>query len=278
MIGIGADSTCDLPQELLDKYAIATLPLSIIVDGKNYQDGIDIDADKLFSLVEEQGTATTAAVSVGAYVDYFAQRRAQYDAVIHFTISAELSSCYQNACIAAAEFDNVYVIDSRSLSLGIGMLVTDAAKMAAEGMAAQEIVAQLEAKKEKLDVSFVLSTLEYMRRGGRCSSVTAIGANLLQFRPCISMREGKLGVSKKYRGAFENVLAKYAEDRLADAETVDTQRLFIVHSGVEESVLEQFRAAVSERVSFAQVDIVRAGCTISNHCGPGCASLMFYRK
>ena len=279
MIGISADSTCDLSQQLLEQYSIAITPLHILSNGKSYRDGKDINPDQLFSLVEETGAvATTAAVSVGEYLDFFASQRKKYDAVIHFTISSEMSACYPNACVAAEEIGEVYVIDSRSLSTGIGHLVLDAAIMAQEENAsAGEIVQYLEAKKEKLDVSFVLHTLEYMRRGGRCSTVAALGANLLHLRPCIGVKNGTMGVEKKYRGSLENALVKYIQDRLANPETIDTTRVFITHSKMADEIVDLVEQTVRQCLPFQTILRTDAGCTISNHCGPNCLGIIFYR-
>lgn len=278
-IRISADSTCDLSPELVAQYDIAVTPLQVVVDGKPYLDGIEIDPDRLFALVEKTGRiGSTTAVNFDEYLAFFRAQRESADAEIHFTISSEMSSCFQNACAAAAEVGNVYVIDSRNLSTGISQLVLNAAEMAKEGLAAEEIVRRLEEKKAKLDVSFVLDTLEYLRRGGRCSTVAALGANLLKLKPCIQVADGKMGVGKKYRGTLEGAFLSYVHDKLAQPETVDPGRIFITHSGVDPALVEKVRAAVLECVPFREVLITRAGCTISNHCGPNCLGILFYRK
>lgn len=278
MIGISADSTCDLSQQLLEKYNIAIIPLHILINGQSYQDGKDISPEQLFSSVEKTGAlATTAAVSVGEYLDFFSSQRKEYDEVIHFTISSEMSACYSNACIAAEDVGQVYVIDSRNLSTGIGHLVLDAAIMAQQGYTAEEIVQHLEAKKKKLDVSFVLHTLDYMRRGGRCSTVAAMGANLLHLRPCIGVKNGTMGVEKKYRGTLENALVKYVQDRLSNPETIDAGRVFITHSKMENEVVDLVEQTVRQCLPFQEVYRTDAGCTISNHCGPNCLGILFYR-
>lgn len=278
MIGISADSTCDLSPQLLEQYDIAITPLHILSNGKSYRDGVEITPDQLFAMVEETGElASTAAVSVGEYMDFFSDRRKHYDALIHFTISSEMSSCYPNACVAADDFEHVFIIDSRNLSTGIGHLVLDAAMMAREGCTAEEIVRCLEAKKEKLDVSFVLHTLDYMRQGGRCSTIAALGANLLRLRQCIGVKDGTMRVEKKYRGTLESALSKYVRDRLANPETIDTSRLFISYSKTSKEVVDLVEQTVRECLSFETIYRTDAGCTISNHCGPNCVGILFYR-
>ena len=279
MVGISADSTCDLSQQLLQQYNIAITPLHILCNGNSYRDGEEISPEQLFSLVEgTDALAPTAAVSVGEYLDFFSARRKQYDALIHFTISSEMSSCYLNACVAAEDMEHVYIIDSRSLSTGIAHLVLDAALMAAQGYPAAEIVQHLETKKEKLDVSFMLHTLDYIRRGGRCSALAAMGANLLHLRPCISVKDGVMGVEKKYRGSLESALVKYTKDKLSDVETIDTSRVFITHSTIPEAIVDIVKKTVLECVPFESIYCTSAGCTVSNHCGPNCLGVLFYRK
>lgn len=185
-IKISADSTCDLSPELIERYHIGITPLYIIRGEETLRDGIDVRPEELYEYANATGKlCKTAAVNVSDYLAYFAACREEYDAVIHFTISSDMSACYQNAFIAAQEFTNVYPVDSRNLSTGIGHLVLDAAEMAEQGMDAADIASALEKKREKLDVSFVIDTLEYLKRGGRCSALVAMSANLLHLKPCI---------------------------------------------------------------------------------------------
>lgn len=278
-IKITSDSTCDLSNELIEKNNIRIIPLSITYGAEAYKDGVDITPDDIFRRVESGGgIGSTAAVNVQEYVDIFTELLKDYDAIIHFTISSDMSSCYQNACIAAQNLSNVYVIDSLNLSTGIGHLVLDAAELAGEGKQPEEIVRIIENKREKLDVSFVLSTLEYLSKGGRCSAVAAFGANLLKIRPCIEVKNGKMGVGKKYRGSFEKCLTQYVQDKLENKESLDLKRIFITDSGVPEEVRLAVREQVLSIAPFEEVIHTRAGCTVSNHCGPGTLGILFYRK
>lgn len=278
-IKVTADSTCDLSPELVERYGIIIIPLTVTVDGKDYLDGVEIDPGSMLEITEATGgIAATAAVNMQHYMDVFEPLLKECDAIVHFTISSAMSACYQNACLAAEELGNVYVVDSRNLSTGIGHLVLDAAILAAEGMDAAAIKAELDERQKKLDVSFVLSTLEYLRRGGRCTTVAALGANLLKLHPCINVVDGTMGVGKKYRGNIQNCLVQYVKDKLAAPETVDPRRVFITDSGFDEETRALVEKTVRECVPFQEVYHTRAGCTVSCHCGPGCLGILFYRK
>jgi len=278
-IKVLADSTCDLSAELVEKYGITIVPLTVTCDGKSYLDGVEISPEELLAITEATGgVAATAAVNMVTYEELYREALKDSDAVVHFTISSSMSGCYQNACLAAEEVGNVYVVDSANLSTGIGHLVLDACEMAAQGMDAADIKAELDERKKKLDVSFVLTTLEYLRRGGRCTTVAAMGANLLKLHPCINVVNGSMGVGKKYRGNIQNCLVQYVKDKLAEPDTVDPRRIFITDSGFDEETRALVEETVRACVPFEEVHHTRAGCTVSCHCGPGCLGILFYRK
>ena len=278
-IKVMADSTCDLSAELVERYGIIIVPLTVTCDGKSYLDGVDITPAELLSITEATGgVAATAAVNMVTYEELYRSALKDSDAVVHFTISSSMSGCYQNACLAAEEVGNVYVVDSANLSTGIGHLVLDACEMAAQGMDAADIKAELDERKKKLDVSFVLTTLEYLRRGGRCTTVAAMGANILKLHPCINVVNGAMGVGKKYRGNMQSCLVQYVKDKLAEPDTVDPRRIFITDSGFDEETRALVEETVRACVSFEEVYRTRAGCTVSCHCGPGCLGILFYRK
>ena len=278
-IKITADSTCDLTRPLVEQYGVTITPLTVSCGGESFHDGVDITPDVLYDKIAAGGElASTAAVNVQEYIDVFSQALRDHDAVVHFTISSAMSACYQNACIAAKEVGNVWVVDSRNLSTGIAHLVLDACELASGGMDAADIHRELERRREKLDVSFVVDTLEYLRKGGRCTAIAAIGANLLKLHPCIFVRDGEMGVGKKYRGKIADCLTAYVKDRLADPDTVDTRRVFITDSGVSEDIRASVEQTVRTLVPFQEVIHTRAGCTVSCHCGPGTLGILFYRK
>lgn len=276
---ISTDSTCDLPADIIHKYNIKIVPLYINMGSKTYKDGVDIFVSDLFNYVESgKGICSTAAANVEDYTELFIGLLKEYDAVVHINISSEFSSCYQNAVIAASELENVYVVDSRNLSSGTGLLVIEAAEMAADGTDADIIAENIKVLTGKVEASFILNTLNYLAKGGRCSSVAAIGANLLQLRPSIAVSEGKMGVSKKYRGPYDKCVKGYAYDRLHERSDVLTKRMFITHANCTPETIESVKKIVSECLPFKEIIVSVAGCTISNHCGPDCIGVLFIRK
>ena len=279
-IKITADSTCDLTPELLERYDVELFPLSVILNDKSFKDGVDVFADDLYRHVETTGSLpTTSANSVGEYQERFAVLSSQYDAVIHINISAEFSSCYQNACIAAEEYDNVYVVDSRNLSTGHGHVVIEAALAAQRGMSAPEIVDFLNDLTGRVEASFVLDQLAYMVKGGRCSAVTALGANLLKLKPCIEVKDGAMDVGKKYRGHVDKCLLQYVEDKLKGRTDLDLRRIFITCTvDTPDEVIESVKAKIIELQPFEKVFVSRAGCTITSHCGTRTLGILYNRK
>lgn len=278
-IKITCDSTCDLTDALYMQYGVTVVPLGITLGETLYHDGIDVTAKGVFDYVAKSGVLPkTSAVSVGEYEDIFRPFVEDGYKVIHINISSEFSSCYQNACLAAEELGGVYPIDSRNLSSGSGHLVLLAAELAKEGKTAEEIVSILNEKKEKLDVSFVLQTLDYLKKGGRCSSVTALAAGVLQLRPEIEVYEGKMRVGKKYRGKMEKSILDYVKGRLAGRDDIDTKRIFITHSNVPDDIVNLVAETVSALHPFAEIIETIAGCTISSHCGPNCLGVLFFKK
>lgn len=278
-IKVTCDSTCDMTAEQYAKYGIEILPLGIELGGELRQDGVNVNAQQVFEFVAKTGTLPhTSAVSPGEYLDVFRKYTEEGYAVIHINISHHLSTCYANACIAASELENVYPIDSMNLSTGSGHLAIAASEMAAAGMEAKDIVAKLEEMKTKLDVSFVLQTLEYLHKGGRCSGVAALGANVLKLRPQIKVADGQMTVGKKFRGSLEKTVRDYVADRLKDRTDIDTKRIFITHSGLTDEFMEELKALVRSYQPFEEVLTSAAGCTISSHCGPQCMGVLFFTK
>ena len=276
---ISADSTCDLSKEQIQENHIGIIPLHIELGGKEYLDGRDILPDDIYAYVDGGGDlAATAAVNPDEYKDCFKKWTKDFDFVIHITISADFSSCYQNACIAAGAFDNVYVVDSRNLSTGHGLVVMEALRMANEGLAPEEIVEKLNDLTARVEASFILEHLSYLRKGGRCSSIAALGANILKLRPCIEVRDGKMGVGKKYRGNFENCLRSYIQDQLKDRTDLDLTRIFITHTKLPAHTIEVAKETVNDLQAFSEVCETLASCTISTHCGPGTIGVLFIRK
>lgn len=277
-VKVTCDSTCDLTKELYVAYGIDPVPLGVSMGSDFRYDGVNVTADELFDYVGSSGELPkTSAISVGEYMEKFQKYVDEGCAVVHINLSSELSASHQNARMAAESVGNVWVVDSRSLSTGSGHLALLAAQLAAEGRSAPEIAAGLDEAKETLDVSFVLQTLEYLHKGGRCSGVTAFGANLMKLRPEIEVADGKMRVGRKYRGSMEKTILAYVRGRLEGQTGVRTQRIFVTHSGVPQELLDQVVALVKELQPFEEVIVTRAGCTISSHCGPECLGVLFFR-
>jgi len=278
-IKITSDSTCDLTAAQLAEWDITLNPLCVNKGGEVFRDGVDIRPDDVYAHVAAGGElCTTAALNPSDYLDFFSGFLADYDAVVHLNIGSGFSSCYQNACLAAAELERVYVVDTRNLSTGHGLLVLMAAELARDGKTPEEIVDALNATVDKVRASFVLEQLEYMRKGGRCSSVAALGANLLKLKPSIAVRDGKMGVEKKYRGSMEKCLREYVAEELADLETIRPDRIFVTHSGAPEELLQTVVSLVEETGYFREICVSRAGCTVSCHSGPGTVGVLYIKK
>jgi len=278
-IKILSDSTCDLSPELLDKFGVTTIPLTVVKDGESFSDGVTITPAEIFTHVAAGGDlCSTAALSVGEYEDKFREYAANYDGVLHINIGSGFSCSYQNACLAAEEFDNVRVVDSQNLSTGQGLVVLEACKLATNCESLDELHDKVQAFTDKVEASFLLDQLKYMVKGGRCSSAAALGANLLNLKPCIEVKSGKMGVVKKYRGNYAKCLASYVKDRLADREDLERETLFVTRTPVTAECEQAVKAAVDEFGQFENIYWTEAGCTVSCHCGPGTLGVLFVRK
>ncbi|MBU9722974.1 MULTISPECIES: DegV family protein [Bacillaceae] len=278
-IKITSDSTCDLSEELIGKYEIDTVPLYINLGEESYKDMVEIKPSDIFSYADKTGTLPkTSAVTIGDYIELFSKYTNSHDAIIHINLGQGFSSCYQNATIAAKDFENVYVVNSANLSSGTGHLVIEAAIMAQEGIPAKEIVERLEELANRVEASFVIDTLDYLRMGGRCSSVAALSANLLNIKPSIEVMNGAMEVGKKYRGRFEKAIPKYIADRLNERNDIIPDRIFITHTGCSEELVDKTKELVKEHYAFSEIHETTASCTISSHCGPGTLGILFIRK
>ena len=279
-IKILSDSTCDLPLDILEKYDISLFPLNVIKDGASYKDNVTITPADIFAHVEAGGDlCSTAAGSIGDYIDLFSQYAKDYDGLIHISLGSSLSASYQNATMAAEEFDNIRVIDSQNLSTGQALVVLKACALAEACEDLDSMQAELQAYTSKIEASFLLDQLGYMVKGGRCSATAALGANLLNLKPCIEVKDGKLGVVKKYRGNYAKCLANYVKDRLSERDDIDYGTLFLTYTTVSESCLGAVKDAIEQYgQAFENVVETRAGCTVSCHCGPGTLGILFVRK
>ncbi len=278
-IAITSDSTCDLSPELIERYNVSILPLGVTLGDKSYLDGVDITPDAIYEHHAKTGELPkTTAANLGDCIDFFQKFTCEGKAVVHFTISSEMSSTYNNARMAAEEFDNVYVIDTRNLSTGGGLLVVAAAEMAKNGMEAKDIAEEIQKLVPCVDASFVIDNLEYLHKGGRCSAVAMLGANLLKLKPCIEVKDGRMGVGKKYRGKYIDVLKTYVSERIGDGSGIDLDRVFVTHAGCDSEIVDSVVAEVKRLADFKEVFVTRAGCTISSHCGKDTLGVLFIRK
>ena len=274
-----SDSTCDLSADLIAKNDIGIVPLIVMKNDEEYLDAVTITPADIFAHVAAGGSlCSTAARSVGAYMEEFEKYTADYDGVIHVNIGSGFSSSYQNACLAAEEFDNVRVVDSKNLSTGQGLVVLKACELAKTAESLDQLQSDLEAFTAKVEASFLVDKLDYLVKGGRCSSAAALGANLLNLKPCIEVRDGKMTVVKKYRGNYAKCLASYVKERLSGREDLDTEILFITQTKVSDECYAAVKEAVAACPSFNNVYETVAGCTVSCHCGPGTLGVLFVRN
>ncbi len=276
---ITADSTCDLSPEMLQRFNIKTIPLTIMLGEESFFDSVEFSPDVMYARYREDGTLPkTGAPGLQQFTDFFEQFINEGYEIVHLDISSELSGTYNNARIAASELEGVYPVDSRMLSSGVALLAIEAAECRDKGMSAAQIAEHISGLTGKVDTSFVLDTLEFMWKGGRCSGVAALGANLLKLKPAIEMKNGKLEVYKKYRGNINSVYKQYIKERLA-GKKIRPQHVFITNSGeVEESVLKELEALVRETIKVDEIHYSVAGCTISSHCGPKCLGILFINE
>lgn len=276
---ITSDSTTDLGEELIARYGIKILPLKVALGEKTYTDGVDITPDMIYEHYRAAGELPqTAAPNLAECMDFFGALVKDGYTVVHFTICSDMSSSYSNAAIAAQEYENVHVVDTRNLSTGGGLLVLTACEMAQQGMEAAEIAAKCREMTDRVSASFVVDDLTFLHKGGRCSALAALGANLLKLKPCIEVISGKMDVSRKYRGKFEKVLPQYIADQIGDPDSIETDHVFVTHAGCDEAVYQMCVEEVRKLVGVKEIHITRAGCTISSHCGRNTLGVLFIRK
>lgn len=276
-IRICADSTCDLSQELIDKYNIPIMPLHVSLGDKDCIDGISIKPQDIYSYyASTKKLPKTGACSVEEYTEFFKGVIDEgYDAIIHFTISSDMSASYANAEVAARGFNEVYVIDSRQLSTGIGLLVLDACDMVETGMSAKDIAERAQGRTDATRSSFIVNTLEFLHKGGRCSALTYFGANLLMIKPCLEVKNGLIGVGAKPMGRYRRCVAKYCNNVRKDMTNPDPKRCFVTHTLMDEGIAEEVVATVKSWGIFDEVLETTAGCTVTTHCGANTIGILY---
>ena len=273
-IAISCETTVDITKELKEKYNIQTVPFSVLLGDKNYLDG-EITCDEIIAYVQENKVLPkTGAVNKSQYDEHFSNLLKEHDAIVHISLSSELSSAYSNAVASANELKNVYVIDSRSLSTGIALLAIYARELADLGEEPSEIAKKVQERIKSLQVSFVLERLDYLHKGGRCSSIALLGANLLKIRPRIVVKDGKMSSDKKYRGSMEGVVNKYCQETLQEFNTPDLSKAFITYTTATEGMVENAKKALTD-AGFENIYITRAGGTIASHCGGNTLGILY---
>lgn len=278
---LSADSTCDIGNELKEKYDVHFYPFHISLDGQQYRDGIDIFPEDIFKKYYEKGVLPkTAAIGSGEYIDYFRPFVEQGFDVIHLNLGSSISCAYQNCLIAAKELGHIYPINSGNLSSGIGLLVLEAAEMINQGLEAESISKNIKELTAKVHSSFVLDTLKFLRAGGRCSSLASIGANLFKIKPCIEVnnKDASMRVGKKYRGDLAKVLNSYTDDILSEYKNMKDDKIFLAHASVSSELLEMVYRKIARLNYFKNIYISTACCTISSHCGPNTLGIMYIYK
>lgn len=279
---ITADSTCDLPSQIIEQKNIIITPLTVILGDESYKDGVDVFPKDIYNYVEKTGVLPkTSAVTPAQYYEIFEKASDEGKAVVHIGLSSAISSSYQNACIAASEFDDVYCIDSKSLCTAMGLLVLKACDFRAKGFDAKKIANRVNSLVPKVSTTFVLDSLEYLHKGGRCSGVAKFSANVLGIKPSIAVdpSTGTLDVAKKYRGKMDVVYKQYINDCLKDINKIDTSRIVIANSGgIGPEIISFAKGVIEGKAKFDEIIFADAKCTISSHCGPKTLAVFYIKK
>ncbi|MGN1155853.1 MAG: DegV family protein [Agathobacter sp.] len=279
MVKIISDSTCDLSQELREKYDIEIVPLHIVLGDKEYEDGKSITPDEIYSWSDEHGvTPKTSAAGIDQVMEAYRPHLDAGNEIVIFSISSDMSTTNNVMRMAAAELDaedKVFVIDSANLSTGVGLQVIEAAIMAAQGKSGAEIVAHIEEIRPRVRSSFVVDTLTYLHRGGRCSGVAALAGGMLKLHPKIVVENGKMKPTEKFRGKMSKVIMDYVKTMEEDLKKADKARVFITHSGSDEEIIDAVHKYLEELHVFDEILVTRAGGVISSHCGPGTLGVLF---
>ncbi len=273
-IAISAETTIDLTKELLDEFDIKTIPFNVMLGDKEGKDG-DITREEIIEFVAKTKILPkTSALNQFQYTEFFEGLLKEYDAVIHFSLSSGLSSSCQNAINASKELKNVYVIDSQSLSTGIALLAIYGRKLANAGKSAKDIFKLCSERVNSVQASFELKRVDYLYKGGRCSALALLGANILKIRPQIIVKEGKMIAGKKYRGNFEHVVSNYCKDVLEQFDNPDLDVAFVTYTTASKEAIDIAIKHLEDR-GFKNIYITRAGATITSHCGEDTMGILY---
>ena len=278
-VSVISDSTSDLSKDLLERYQVRTFPLHIHLGDEEFSDGIDITPDQIYAWSDaNKATPKTSVMSPVEARTYLEKELETYEEVVCFCISEEMSSSASVMRMAAADLeaeDKVFVIDSRNLSTGIGLQIIEAVLLAEQGKSAKEIVEAIQNLQKDVRASFVVDTLTYLYRGGRCSGLAALAGSTLKLHPCISVTEGKMHAGKKYRGKIDKVILEYVEDLMPELKNACPDRVFITHSGCDQTIIDAVKEKLEAMGHFKEVLVTRAGSVITSHCGPGTLGVLF---
>lgn len=270
------DSSTDLPKELLEKNNIVVKPFTVILGDEERKDGVDVNAQDIFEFVEKTKTLPkTTALNEYDLTEFF-KEEVEEDGLIHFSISSKLSCTYTNALNASKNFDNVYVIDTLNITSGIGLLLLYACELREQGLSAKEIVEKVNARRDKVQVSFVTYKLDYLHKGGRCSSIALLGANILKIRPSIIVKDGSMGLHKKYMGKLEKCIEKYIIDTLNEFNTPDYSKVFLTYSSATPEMIETAINTLNEHAKFKNIYQTNASSTITSHCGENTLGIIYF--
>ena len=273
-IAVSAESTIDMGKELLEQYDISTVPFNLFLGDKQYFDG-DIAPSEIIEYVNKNKVLPkTGAVNEYQYEEHFGKLLKSYDAVVHFTLSSKMSSAYNNAVNVAKKFKNVYVIDSQSLSTGIALLAIYASKLVRAGESAEDVYEKCLKRVPFVQASFELKRVDYLYKGGRCSALMYLGANLLRIRPQILLKDGKMISGKKYRGNYEHVVENYVSDILEEFDNPDLEEVFITYTTAAPELVEKVKETLKAR-GFKNIRPTTAGGTITSHCGEDCLGILY---
>jgi len=280
-IRIVSDSTCDLSQELIEKYEISIIPLCIMLGEDTYLDGVDITPTEIYKWSDEHKTTPkTSAVPFDKVEEILKPMVEAGDDIIFIGISEEMSSTCNRIRIFAEdmEYDRLFVINSKNLSTGIGLQVLRAAELRDAGKTAEEIVSEIESARDRVRASFVIDTTVFLARGGRCTAMESFVASALKLHPEIVVKDGKMGAGRKVRGKTSLAVSAYVDGLMPAIKNADTHRIFVTHSGSDREIIDSVKAKISELNLFDEILETQAGGVISSHCGPNTLGVLFYEK
>lgn len=273
-IAISAETTADLSKELIEKYDISITPFTILLGENVYLDG-EITTDQIIDFVNKNNVLPkTSAINEFQYQEHFEKLLKTHDAVVHFSISSKLSCACENALKVANKMENVYVIDTKSLSTGIGLLAIHGAELRDKGESAKDIYEKCLKRVDSIQASFELQRVDYLYKGGRCSALAFLGANIFKLRPQIIVKDGKMIAGKKYRGSYKHVVENYCEDVLEEFNTPDLSHAFVTYTTAPEEIVNEAISQLKD-AGFINVHVTRAGGTITSHCGEDCLGILY---